>query len=81
MVLIRMGWRRRADSNRRIKVLQTSALATWLRRHEIGNDAVIQQLSRYEIMGRHGLGNMRDGVLNLFDNGFAGRKIGAGNGI
>ena len=25
-------WRRRADSNRRIEVLQTSALATWLRR-------------------------------------------------
>ena len=25
-------WRRRADSNRRIEVLQTSALTTWLRR-------------------------------------------------
>ena len=29
--LLRM-WRRRADSNRRIEVLQTSALTTWLRR-------------------------------------------------
>src|SRR5436190_1683926 len=27
-------WRRRADSNRCIEVLQTSALATWLRRRE-----------------------------------------------
>jgi hypothetical protein len=26
------AWRRRADSNRRIEVLQTSALTTWLRR-------------------------------------------------
>ena len=26
-------WRRRPDSNRRIEVLQTSALTTWLRRH------------------------------------------------
>ncbi len=26
------NWRRRADSNRRIEVLQTSALTTWLRR-------------------------------------------------
>ena len=26
------SWRRRADSNRRIEVLQTSALTTWLRR-------------------------------------------------
>ena len=26
-------WRRRADSNRCIKVLQTSPLATWVRRH------------------------------------------------
>ena len=25
-------WRRRAESNRRIKVLQTSRLTTWLRR-------------------------------------------------
>ena len=28
----RASWRRRADSNRRIEVLQTSALTTWLRR-------------------------------------------------
>ncbi len=27
-------WRRRPESNRRIEVLQTSALATWLRRHQ-----------------------------------------------
>jgi hypothetical protein len=27
------GWRRRTDSNRCIKVLQTSPLATWVRRH------------------------------------------------
>ena len=27
-------WRRRADSNRRVKVLQTSPLATWVRRPE-----------------------------------------------
>src|SRR5574337_144129 len=46
----RMGWRRRADSNRRIKVLQTSALATWLRRHERDNDNVIQQVSRQETL-------------------------------
>ena len=26
-------WRRRADSNRRIELLQSSALTTWLRRH------------------------------------------------
>lgn len=29
-----IAWRRRPDSNRRIKVLQTSPLATWVRRHE-----------------------------------------------
>ena len=30
-------WRRRADSNRRIEVLQTSALTTWLRRLAIAD--------------------------------------------
>ena len=36
---IHAEWRRRADSNRCIKVLQTSPLATWVRRHE--NKAVL----------------------------------------
>src|SRR5207245_8552083 len=30
----RLGWRRRPDLNRRVEVLQTSALTTWLRRPE-----------------------------------------------
>ena len=30
------GWRRRADSNRRIGVLQTPALTTWPRRLDTG---------------------------------------------
>ena len=33
----RENWRRRADSNRRIEVLQTSALTTWLRRRCLPN--------------------------------------------
>src|SRR5262249_2348914 len=33
---VRSVWRRRADSNRRIKVLQTSPLTTWVRRRSRG---------------------------------------------
>src|SRR3989442_13063210 len=39
-------WRRRADSNRGVEVLQTSALATWLRRPDGGSRSVDVRLER-----------------------------------
>ena len=38
-----VGWRRRPESNRRIEVLQTSALATWLRRPRSDYNGVLHR--------------------------------------
>ena len=41
-----MIWRRRADSNRRIEVLQTSALTAWLRRPDFRDPGLIVLVPR-----------------------------------
>ena len=41
-----MNWRRRADSNRRIEVLQTSALTAWLRRPDFRDPGLIVLVPR-----------------------------------
>lgn len=42
-------WRRRADSNRRIEVLQTSPLTTWVRRPRF---RLAQALRRFQVKAR-----------------------------
>ena len=47
--LIRI-WRRRADSNRRIELLQSSALTTWLRRLRLGIITLLVPRRRFELL-------------------------------
>ena len=44
------NWRRRADSNRRIELLQSSALTTWLRRPSLGIIPFLVPRRRVELL-------------------------------
>ena len=51
-----LDWRRRADSNRRIEVLQTSALTTWLRRLMLIATPVVFMVAIYSRFTKLGFG-------------------------